>query len=117
MDKTTIWHNQKCSKSREAMEILTKTECDVDVVKYLEATPSKEEIKSVLKMLSIKPRELMRTKEEIYKELNLKEICDDEALIEAMLKHPNLIERPIIIKGNKAIIGRPTEKIEAFLKG
>ena len=115
MQEITIWHNPKCSKSREAMEILKKKKCDAEVVKYLEESPDKERIKTILKMLGIAPRDLMRTKEDIYKELNLKDELDDEALIEAMAKYPKLIERPIIIKGDKAIIGRPTEKIAGFL--
>lgn len=115
MQEIKIWHNPKCSKSREAMEILKEKKCDAEVVKYLEESPDKEQIKAILKMLGIAPRELMRVKEDIYKELNLKEELDDEALIEAMAKYPKLIERPIIIKGSKAIIGRPTERIAEFL--
>jgi arsenate reductase len=98
------------------MEILQDNKCDAEVVKYLETAPDKNKIKAVLKMLGISPRELMRTKEDIYKELNLNDEKSDEALIEAMAKHPKLIERPIIIKGNRAIIGRPTERIAEFLK-
>ncbi|MBE0513983.1 arsenate reductase (glutaredoxin) [Sulfurimonas sp.] len=115
MQEIKIWHNPKCSKSREAMEILKEKKCDAEVVKYLEESPDKAKIKSILKMLDIAPRELMRTKEDIYKELNLKDETDDEALIEAMAKHPKLIERPIIIKGKRAIIGRPSERIAEFL--
>jgi len=97
------------------MEILKDKKCDAQVVKYLEESPDKKQIKAILKMLGITPRELMRTKEDLYKELNLKDEADDEALIEAMAEHPKLIERPIIIKGNRAIIGRPTERIAEFL--
>lgn len=116
MKEITIWHNPKCSKSRAAMDILTQNGCDAHVVRYLEEAPNKESIKKVLKMLGVAPRELMRTNEELYKELHLKEEQEDEALIDAMAQHPKLIERPIIIKGDKAIIGRPSERIEAFLK-
>lgn len=116
MQEITIWHNPKCSKSREAMEILQDNNCEAEVVKYLEEKPDAKKIKAILKMLGITPRELMRTKEDIYKELNLKDETDEEALIEAMAKHPKLIERPIIIKGERAIIGRPTERIAEFLK-
>lgn len=115
MQEITIWHNPKCSKSREAMEILQDNKCEAKVVKYLEEKPDAKKIKAILKMLGITPRELMRTKEDIYKELNLKDETNDEALIEAMAKHPKLIERPIIIKGNRAIIGRPVERIAEFL--
>ncbi|MDQ1245559.1 MAG: hypothetical protein QG565_1900 [Campylobacterota bacterium] len=115
MQEIKIWHNPKCSKSREAMEILQENKCEAEVVKYLEEKPDVKKIKAILKMLGIAPRELMRTKEDIYKELNLMDETDDEALIEAMAQNPKLIERPIIIKGDRAIIGRPAEKIAEFL--
>ncbi|MBW6488291.1 arsenate reductase (glutaredoxin) [Sulfurimonas sp.] len=116
MQEVKIWHNPKCSKSREAMAILQENGCEAEVVKYLEEKPDTNKIKTILKMLGIKPRELMRTKEDIYQELHLMDEKSDEALIEAMAKHPKLIERPIIIKGNIAIIGRPSERIAEFLK-
>jgi arsenate reductase len=97
------------------MEILQENKCEAEVIKYLEEKPDAKKIKAILKMLGIKPRELMRTKEDIYKELNLNNENSDEALIDAMAKYPKLIERPIIIKGNRAIIGRPTERIAEFL--
>lgn len=116
MSEITIWHNPMCSKSREALGILQEGGYEGKVVKYLENTPSEDEIRSVLKMLGIGARELMRTKEDIYKELGLSSVENEDALINAMAKHPKLIERPIIIKGNKAIIGRPSEKIITFIK-
>ncbi len=115
MKEITIWHNPKCSKSREAMKILEENECEAEVVKYLESNPSETEIKTILKMLGVTPRELMRQKEDIYKELKLKDETDEQKLILAMVEHPKLIERPVIIKGDKAIIGRPTEKIAEFI--
>ena len=111
MAKPTIWHNPRCSKSRNAVTLLEEKGIDADVVKYLDTPPSKEELKEVLKMLGISARELMRTKEAIYKELDLKEVSDEEQLIEAMAEHPKLIERPIVIKDGKAVIGRPIENI------
>jgi arsenate reductase len=116
MKRTTIWHNPKCSKSREALSLLEAHECEKEIIRYLETTPSKEEIKNVLKMLGVSARELMRTKEEIYKELELKSQQDEEKLIDAMVQHPKLIERPIIIKDGKAIIARPPELLEDFLR-
>jgi arsenate reductase len=97
------------------MEILQENKCEAEVVKYLEEKPDVKKIKAILKMLGIAPKELMRTKEDIYKELKLMDETDDEALIEAMAHNPKLIERPIIIKGDRAIIGRPAEKIAEFL--
>jgi len=116
MSKIKIWHNPKCSKSREAMAILEENNCESEVIKYLEQTPSEDEIKETLKMLSLSARELMRTKEELYKELNLENENDEDKLIEAMAKNPSLIERPVLIKNNKAIIGRPTSIIGDFIK-
>ncbi len=116
MQEITIWHNPKCSKSREAMEILEESGLKSEVVKYLESSPNTHEITALLKKLKLSARELMRTKEEIYKELNLKEEESEEKLIEAMAQNPKLIERPVLIKGDKAIIGRPTSIIAAFIK-
>ena len=117
MSNIKIWHNPKCSKSRNTLALLEERGIDSQVIKYLETPHTKEDIKILLEMLNIKPRELMRVKEDIYKELNLKEEDSDEKLIEAMVKNPKLIERPIVIKGNKAAIGRPIENIIELLKG
>ncbi len=117
MAQVTIWHNPRCSKSRQALALLEENGVQKEVVKYLESNPTKEQIKKLLTMLGFKSaRELMRTKESIYKELNLKEENDEEKLIEAMVAHPKLIERPIIIKGDKAIIARPPERVKEFLE-
>jgi len=117
MSQVQIWHNPRCSKSRNALALLEEEGVDAKVVKYLDVPHSKEEIKSLLKMLNIEARALMRTKEEIYKELNLKAEEDDEKLIQAMVENPRLIERPIVIKDGKAAIGRPIENITELLKG
>lgn len=116
MEKIIIWHNPRCSKSREALSILEENGCEKEVVKYLETTPTKDEITTALTMLGMNPRELMRTKEEIYAELNLKEEDDYDRLVDAMVDNPKLIERPVIFKDGQAIIGRPTSIIAKFLK-
>jgi arsenate reductase len=116
MANITIWHNPRCSKSRNAVTLLEEKGIEADVVKYLDTPPTKEELVALLKMLGISARELMRTKEAIYKELNLKEETDEEKLIEAMVENPKLIERPIVIKDGKAAIGRPIENIIELLK-
>jgi arsenate reductase len=116
MQNIKIWHNPKCSKSRNAMTLLEEKGISADVVKYLETTPSKEELKDVLKKLNMKASELLRTGEDIYKELNLKNVNDEEKLIEIMVQNPILIERPIIIKGDIAVIARPIENLEELLK-
>ena len=111
MANVTIWHNPRCSKSRNAVTLLEEKGIDAEVVKYLDTPPSREELVAVLKMLGISARELMRTKEAIYKELNLKEETDEDKLIDAMVENPKLIERPVVIKDGKAAIGRPIENI------
>ena len=108
---TIIWHNPRCSKSRQTLEILNEKGVNAEVVKYLETNPSANEISDVLKKLGISARELMRTKEDIYKTLNLKDEESETKLIEAMVSHPKLIERPIVIVGDKAVLGRPPEKV------
>lgn len=115
MNHVTIWHNPRCSKSREALSILEDSGCEMNVVKYLETTPTKDEITTALTMLGMNPRELMRTKEDIYKELDLKNEDDYDKLVDAMVENPKLIERPVIFKENQAIIGRPTSIIAKFL--
>jgi len=116
MAQITIWHNPRCSKSREALSIIEENGSEKEIVKYLETNPDTQTIKNLLKMLDLTPRELMRTKEDIYKELKLKDETDDEKLIEAMAQNPKLIERPVLIKEGRAIIGRPTSIIAEFLK-
>ena len=111
MSKVTIWHNPRCSKSREALKLLEEKGAEVEVFKYLDEEITKEDIKKLLEMIGAKPRDIMRTKEAIYKELGLKDVDDDEKLIEAMVEHHKLIERPIVIKDGKAIIGRPPSKV------
>ena len=111
MDEITIWHNPRCSKSRDALNFLQEKKIALGVIKYLDAKLTKEDMKEVLQMLGMSARELMRTKEDIYKEMNLKDENDEEKLIEAMINNPKLIERPIIIKDGSAVIARPLEKI------
>jgi len=116
MNKTIIWHNPRCSKSREAITISQEAQADVEIKKYLDEKAMVSELKTVLKMLGFaSAREWMRTKEAIYKELNLKDEKDEEKLLQAMAENPKLIERPVLIKNNKAIIGRPTSIIADFL--
>lgn len=112
---TTVWHNPKCAKSREALALLNDKNQEIEVVKYLETIPTRTEIVTLLGQLGINARALMRTKEDIYKELELAKIEDENLLIDALAQHPKLIERPILIRGNQAIIGRPIEKVIDFL--
>lgn len=106
-----IWHNPRCSKSRQTLELLHEKGITPNIRLYLEDTPSAAELASVIHMLGLAPRGLMRTKEAEYSEQNLASINDDDALIAAMIKTPKLIERPIVINGNKAAVGRPPEDV------
>ena len=116
MEKVKIWHNPRCSKSRNSLALLEERGVEAEVIKYLDEVPTKEEIKEIVSMLGMNSaRELMRTKEAVYKELNLKEEDSEEALFDAMVKNPKLIERPIVIKGNRAAIGRPIENVMELL--
>lgn len=116
MQNIQIWHNPRCSKSRNAMTLLEEKGINADVVKYLESTPTKEQLTDVLKKLNMSAKELLRTGEDVYKELNLKDENDEEKLIDIMVENPILIERPIIIKDDKAVIARPIENLEELLK-
>ncbi|TDR14696.1 arsenate reductase (glutaredoxin) [Marinomonas communis] len=109
---TTIYHNPRCSKSRETLALLEQQGISPEVVLYLQTPPSNETIKTLLNQLGMaSARELMRTKEDIYKELDLKSESNEDALIEAITANPKLIERPIVIHNDKAKIGRPPESV------
>ena len=106
-----IWHNNRCSKSRCTLSILEEKEADFEVVNYIENPPTKSELKDVLNMLGIKAQDLIRKSEEAYKtNYKGKEMSQDE-WISAMIAHPKLIERPIVINNGKAVIGRPPENV------
>jgi len=116
VSKIKIWHNPRCSKSRDSFKLLEERELDVEVIKYLEDIPTKEELKEILTMLGMESaQELMRTKEAIYRELNLKDETSEDRLLEAMVANPKLIERPIVVRGDRAVIGRPIEKVIELL--
>ncbi|RRW34364.1 arsenate reductase (glutaredoxin) [Ectopseudomonas oleovorans] len=116
MTDLTLYHNPRCSKSRAALELLQARGLQPHVVRYLETPPSASELKSLLGKLGISARDLLRSGEDEYKTLGLSDANLSEAqLIEAMAKHPKLIERPILIAGDKAVIGRPPEKVLELL--
>lgn len=108
----TIYHNPRCSKSRQTLELLRSHGIEPAIIEYLKTPPSADELKAVIKALGISPRDLLRKGEAIYKELGLQDgNPSDEALIQTMVTHPVLIERPIVIRGEKAAIGRPPENV------
>lgn len=107
-----IYHNPRCSKSRQTLALLRESGHAPEIVEYLSNSPTPAEIKKMLKMLGMSSaRQLMRTGEQIYKDLGLKSIDDEAALISAMSENPKLIERPIVIKDGKAAVGRPPESV------
>lgn len=106
-----IYHNNRCGKSRSGLEILEKSGKPFEIVKYLEDVPSAKELKDIIKLLGIKTIELVRQNEPIWKEHFKGKHFSDSEIIKAMVENPKLIERPIIINGNKAVIGRPAEAI------
>lgn len=110
-----IYHNNRCSKSRCAIDLLNEHNVSYEIIDYLKNVPSKKELKEVLALLNIPAFDLIRKNEADYKEhFKGKELSDDE-WIDAMIQFPKLIERPIVLNGKKAVVGRPTEKIITIL--
>jgi len=110
-----IYHNPRCTKSREGLCELEAINQPFEIIKYLDNPLTKEELISILKKLNYKPLELVRTKEKIWIENYKNKNLSDDEIIEAMLLHPKLIERPIIVNENKAVVARPKEKIKEII--
>ncbi len=107
-----IYHNPRCSKSRQTLDLLRERGVEPEIVEYLKSPPDAETLTRVLDMLGLEPRDLMRTKEKEYKENGLDDpSLTREALIAALVAHPKLIERPIVIKDGRAALGRPPEQV------
>ena len=106
-----IYHNPRCSKSRDALKLLQDAGCAVEVIEYLKTPPSAAQLENLLKMLGMKPQELVRKGEAIYKERYAGKALSDAEWIAAMVEHPILIERPIFVKGDRAVLGRPPERV------
>ncbi|BBR52779.1 MULTISPECIES: arsenate reductase (glutaredoxin) [Pseudomonas] len=116
MTDLTLYHNPRCSKSRGALELLEARGLAPTIVRYLDTPPDAVTLKTLLGKLGIAPRQLLRTGEEEYKALDLANpALSDAQLIDAMVQHPKLIERPILVAGDKAVIGRPPEKVLEIL--
>lgn len=111
----TIYHNPRCGKSREGLSLLEKSGKEFEVIQYLKEVPTAEELKSIIKLLKISPIELVRQKEEIWVQNFKGKTFSDEEIIKIMVENPILIERPIVINGKTATIGRPPEKILEIL--
>ena len=107
----TIYHNPRCSKSRQTLQLLEDNNIEPKIVEYLKTPPSKTELTRILKMLNMKPRDLLRKKEAEYMAQGLDDTSlSDDQIIDIMLAHPKLIERPIVVAGSQAALGRPPEK-------
>lgn len=111
MSQVTIYHNPRCSKSRQTLELLQQNQIEPEIVEYLKTPPNAAELKDILDKLNLSADELLRKKESLYKELGLAGVNDEDELITAMINNPKLIERPIVIRGSKAAIGRPPEAV------
>jgi len=112
MTQITIYHNPRCSKSRQTLELLQENKISPEIILYLEDTPSRAQLKKLLGKLGIPARELLRTSEDAYRQLGLADTSlNDDALLDAMVKAPKLIQRPIVVAGDRAVLGRPPENV------
>ncbi len=116
MVDVTVWHNPRCSKSREAVSLLREQGAEVVERRYLDDPPSRAELERLLAQLGVEdPRLAMRTGEKVYRELGLAE-AHGEALLEAIVAHPILLERPVVVRGERAVTGRPPQRALAILE-
>ena len=111
-DKTVIYHNPRCSKSRETLQILEDNHLQLDIIEYLEDPPTAQELRRIIALLGISARELLRNTEPVYREAELDDdSLSEDDIIKAICEHPLLMQRPIVICGNRAIIGRPPGRV------
>ena len=110
-----IYHNNRCRKSREALDVLEKSGQEFSIIKYLEDVPSVNELKDIIKLLNIKPIDLVRKNEAVWKENFKGKELTDNAIVKIMQENPKLIERPIVIKGKNAVVGRPIDNVTSLI--
>ena len=110
-----IYHNPRCSKSRQTLQLIKESGREVEIIEYLTTPPTFKELKSVIFQLGISPEQLLRKNEVVFKEKYKGKSLSDDEWIQAMIDHPKLIERPIVIDGEKAILGRPPENVLSLL--
>jgi arsenate reductase len=117
MSKTpiVIYHNARCSKSRSACELVAAQGLQAEIIDYLTTPPSRDELRSLLQKLGMKAQELIRRSENVFKEHYATKTLSDDEWLDALVAHPILIERPIVVRGQRAVIGRPSEKVQEFL--
>lgn len=106
-----IYHNPRCSKSRQTLKLINDAKKDVEIVEYLKSPPTFQELKSVIEMLGISPEQLLRKSETVFKEEFKGKSFSDDEWINIMVEYPKLIERPIVIEGDRAVLGRPPENV------
>ncbi|UKJ08350.1 arsenate reductase (glutaredoxin) [Solitalea lacus] len=111
-----ILHNPRCSTSRNVLKTLEEKGLQIEIIKYIDNKLDFDQLKGIIELIGIKPIELVRTKEELWKEQFAGKSLSDDEIIKAMIDFPQLMERPVIIDGNKAVIGRPIEKVIEFIK-
>ncbi len=116
MAEVTVFHNPKCSKSREAMQVVGELGIDVDVVRYLDTPPSEADLRSLLAKLDDPPADLVRR--ERWAELGITpdDVSTVDGVVDVLLRHPELMQRPVVVKGDRAVIGRPTERVRELLQ-
>lgn len=114
--KATIYHNPRCSKSRQTLALLEEKGVNIEIIEYLQQAPDKKTLSMILEQLGIAPSALLRKGEAVFKELKLADkLDDDDAILDAMVENPILIERPIVLANGKASIGRPPESVLEIL--
>lgn len=106
-----IYHNPRCSKSRETLQLIKDAGVEVEIVEYLKAIPTADDLKTILMKLNLNPTDILRKGEAVYKEKFKNSNFNDDEWIKIMIEYPKLIERPIVVKGNKAILGRPPQNV------
>lgn len=111
----TIYHNPRCTKSRATLELLNERGVEPKVIEYLKTPPTAKELKAIVAKLGVKPEALVRKGEDVYKEKFAGKTLTDTQWIQALAANPILIERPIVVRGDKAVIGRPPENVEKIL--
>ncbi len=112
----TIYHNPRCGKSRDTLALIEAKGIEPQIVEYLKTPPTKEELCDLLRKLGMKPAQLVRKGEDVYKDRFAGKALSDEQWLDALAKHPILIERPIVVKGAKAVLGRPPENVLGLLR-
>ena len=106
-----IYHNPRCSKSRQTLQLINDAGAEVEIIEYLKDIPSEDELKMILMKLNLSPKDIVRKGEAVYKEKFKNSNFNDDEWVKVMIEYPKLIERPIVVKGNKAVLGRPPENV------